>query len=223
VRPGGSQQIPRPPLWRPGGDPPWAHAVDAPEVPLPPLLDAVRGRGAGRPPVATFDDARYAAVLIALYEGERGAEVVLTRRARHMRNHSGEVSFPGGRLDPGETPVQAALREAEEEVCLDPASVEVVGELDHLSTIVSRSHIVPIVGRLAERPALRAGTSEVDRILYVPLAELIRQDTYREEHWGTAEVERSVYFFFLDDETVWGATGRMLVQLLAIATGALTP
>ncbi len=221
MRPGGDQQIPRPPLWRPGGDPAWAHALGTPTVPLDPLLDAVRARGAGLPPVARFDDARNSAVLVALYDGECGAEVVLTRRARHMRNHSGEVSFPGGRLDPGETPVEAALREAEEEVCLDPATVEVVGELDHLSTIVSRSHIVPIVGRLRERPELRAGTTEVDRILYVPLAELLRRDTFREEHWGTDEMARSVYFFFLDDETVWGATGRMLVQLLDIATSVL--
>lgn len=221
MRPGGSQQIPRPPLWRPGGGPAWEHALDVPAVPLEPLLDAVRARGAGRPPVAVFDDARNSAVLVALYEGERGAEVVLTRRARHMRNHSGEVSFPGGRLDPGETPVQAALREAHEEVCLEPAWVEVVGELDHLSTIVSRSHIVPVVGRLAARPELRAGTGEVDRILHVPLAELLRRDTFREERWGSDEAERSVYFFFLDDETVWGATGRMLVQLLDIAASVM--
>lgn len=218
MRPGGSQQIPRPPLWRPGGEPVWAHALDVPSVPLEPLVDAVRARGAGLPPIADFDDARNAAVLVALYDGPQGAEVVLTRRARHMRNHSGEVSFPGGRLDPGETPVQAALREADEEVCLAPGTVEVVGELDHLSTIVSRSHIVPIVGHLRQRPELRPGTTEVDRILHVPLAELLRRDTFREERWGTDELERPVYFFFLDDETVWGATGRMLVQLLEIAT-----
>lgn len=217
MRPGGAQQIPRPPLWRPGGEPAWAHALDVPTVPLGPLLDAVRSRGGGLPPIAEFEGARRSAVLVALYEGPQGAEVVLTRRARHMRNHSGEVSFPGGRLDPGETPVEAALREADEEVCLPPSSVELVGELDHLSTIVSRSHIVPVVGRLPARPELRAGTSEVDRILHVPLAELLRRDTFREERWGSGEAERPVYFFFLDDETVWGATGRMLVQLLTIA------
>ena len=76
-----------------------------------------------------------------------------------------------------------------------------------------------IVGLLPGRPELRAGTSEVDRILYVPLAELIRSDTYREERWGVGETARSIYFFELEDETVWGATGRMLVQLLCLATG----
>jgi len=144
--------------------------------------------------------------------------VLLTLRAARLSSHAGQVSFPGGRIEAGETPEQAALREAEEEVCLDPAAVEVVGELDHLATVVSRSHIVPIVGRLAARPELRAGTSEVDRILYVPLAELLRSDTYRQEQWGSGGVERPMHFFFLDDETVWGATGRVLVQLLSIAT-----
>ena len=134
-----------------------------------------------------------------------------------MRTHRGEVSFPGGRLDPGETPVEAALREAHEEVALDPSHVEVIGELDHLATMVSRSVIVPIVARLSGPPVVRAATSEVDRILTVPLAELTRADTYREEHWGAGEETRSLYFFELDDETVWGATGRMLRQLLDLA------
>lgn len=194
--------------------------VDSPAVPLDPLLDVVRGRGPGRAPVVQLEAPRNSAVLIALFDGPRGAEVVLTRRAQHMRNHKGEVSFPGGRMDPGETAVETALREANEEVLLDPSTVTIVGELDHLNTLVSSSQIVPVVGLLPGRPDLRAGTSEVDRILYVPLAELIRSDTYREERWGVGETARSIYFFELDDETVWGATGRMLVQLLCLATGA---
>lgn len=219
-RAGGSQQIPRPPVWSPGGPAPWAPATDAPEVPLDPLLEVILTRGPGRAPLVPLDAARNSAVLIALYDGPLGAEVVLTRRAQHMRNHRGEVSFPGGRMDPGETAVQTALREADEEVLLDPTSVTVVGELDHLNTLVSHSEIVPVVGLLPGRPALEPGTTEVDRILYVPLAELLRADTFREERWGVGEAARSVYFFELDDETVWGATGRMLVQLLCLATGA---
>jgi hypothetical protein len=66
---------------------------------------------------------------------------------------------------------------------------------------------------------LTAATSEVDRILTVPLAELLGDDTYREEQWGSDIGERTIHFFELDDETIWGATARMLVQLLSIATG----
>jgi 8-oxo-dGTP pyrophosphatase MutT (NUDIX family) len=160
-------------------------------------------------------------VLIALFEGgAAGAEVVLTRRSWQMRNHRGEVSFPGGRMEPGETPVEAALREAEEEVGLAPASVTVVGELDHLATVVSRSLIVPVVGTLPGRPRLRPASTEVERVLTVPLAELLRPDTYHEERWGTPPLDRPLHFFLLDDETVWGATGFMLHQLLLIATGS---
>jgi len=163
------------------------------------------------------------AVLIALAEGDEGPEVVLTRRSAHLRNHRGEISFPGGRVDPGESVVEAALREAQEEVRLDPSLVDVMGELDHLETMVSRSYIVPVVGRLDRRPILDPATEEVDRILFVPLAHLRRADTYREERWGAPPTDRPIHFFELDDETVWGATARMLVQLLAVVHGVEPP
>jgi len=213
--------IPRPEAWSAGGPPPWEGLDRA--LGLDVVVDAVRRQGAARPISPAFPDARLSAVLIALSPGEEGTEVLLTRRAAHLRNHKGEISFPGGRVDPGEAPPAAALREAHEEVLLDPSVVEIVGELDHLNTIVSRSYIVPIVARLAERPVLQPSSAEVDRILFVPLAELRRTDTYREELWGAAPTNRAIHFFELDDETVWGATGRMLVQLLSIAHGVQAP
>ena len=139
-----------------------------------------------------------------------------------LRNHKGEISFPGGRLDPGETSVEAALREAHEEVGLDPSLVEVVGELDHISTVVSKSFIVPIVARLDRRPDVAPMTGEVQRVLHVPLHELYRVDTYRQEIWWRPPVEWPIHFFELDDETIWGATGRMLVQLLSLTVGVDT-
>ncbi|MBK8335033.1 MAG: CoA pyrophosphatase [Acidimicrobiaceae bacterium] len=156
-----------------------------------------------------FADARPSAVLAVVADGPQGAEVLLTRRSMEMRSHRGEVSFPGGRLDPGESYVQAALREAHEEVGLHPDAVEVVGELHPLGTWVSRSWIVPIVARLAEPLPLAAPlhgrTSEVDRVLWVPLHDLTRPGTFHEEWWHTPIGERPIYFFELDDETVWGA------------------
>src|SRR6266508_54409 len=131
-----------------------------------------------------------------------------------MRNHSGEVSFPGGRLDPGETPTEGALREANEEVGLDPASVDVIGELDHVATVVSRSHVVPIVGRVEGQLPLAPASMEVVRVFWVPLADLVRTDTYRVERWHFPPTERLLYFFELDDETVWGLTAFILTDLL---------
>jgi len=169
--------------------------------------------------IEPFPDARQSAVLIALFDGSKGAEVVLTRRARHLTTHKGEVSFPGGRCDPDETPVATALREAHEEVALDPRQVTVVGQLDQLATVVSRSLITPVVGTLTARPQLRAATNEVDRIFTVPLVELLDPETFREERWGAPPLDRPVHFFEVEGDTVWGATGRMLHQLLTVATG----
>lgn len=166
-----------------------------------------------------FADARLSAVLVALADGPQGAEVLLTRRSMQLSNHRGEVSFPGGRLDPGESFVDAALREAYEEVGLPPASVEVVGQLHPMGTWVSRSWIVPVVARLAAPLALVGHEAEVDRVLWVPLHDLTRPGTFREEWWHTDLGERPIFFFELDDETVWGATARMLHQLLRVAHG----
>src|ERR1700722_14521672 len=94
------------------------------------------------------------AVLVALFEVDGETRVVLTRRAAHLRTHTGEVSFPGGRLDAGETPEAGALREAAEEVGLDIAAVEVVGRLTPLVTFSSTASITPVVGLLPGPPRL---------------------------------------------------------------------
>jgi mutator protein MutT len=222
-RAGGDQIIPRPSQWRVGEPGPWSTRAPSGQ-PMPPVLtedlvERVRARGRGVAVDPTDPDARHSAVLVALADGPQGAEVLLTKRSWELRNHRGEISFPGGRMEPGETPAEAAVREAHEEVALDPALVDVVGELDHISTFVSKSFIVPVVARLRQRPTLTPSNAEVARILFIPLAELYRPDTYRQEIWWRPPVKRPLHFFELDDETVWGATGRMLVQLLAIAAG----
>jgi hypothetical protein len=93
-----------------------------------------------------------------------------------------------------------------------------VGRLSTLATVVSLSHIVPVVGRLQGRPELRPAAAEVERILHVPLAE---PDVFREERWGDGPLERSIYFFELVDETIWGATARILVELLSVVLGVV--
>jgi 8-oxo-dGTP pyrophosphatase MutT (NUDIX family) len=215
-RAGGEQRIPRPAAWRievTG----WAERV----VPTAAEIAAAVAEAALHqlPMTPTFPDARPSAVLLALVDGPSGAEVLLTKRSKELRNHSGEISFPGGRIDADETPVEAALREAQEEVGLDPASVHVHGELSHLTTIVSRSYIVPVVGTLDERPQLTPHDREVARILWVPIADLVLPTTYREEWWGTPPLDRRMNFFELDDETIWGATAFILYELLGIVYG----
>ncbi|MCB1260762.1 MAG: CoA pyrophosphatase, partial [Acidimicrobiales bacterium] len=120
---------------------------------------------------------------------------------------------------PGESPVEGALREAFEEVALDPSSVEVIGELDHLQTFTSRSFIVPFVGLLPGRPTLVPSPDEVDAVLHVPVRELLLDEVFREERWGLEPLARPLWFFELVGDTVWGATAAMLRNLLALGTG----
>ena len=168
-------------------------------------------------------DSRPSAVLALLADGPEGVELLLTRRSMNLRNHGGEISFPGGRLDHGETYEQAALREAEEEVGLPHGEVELVGRLQPLVTKVSNSWIMPIVGRIESPRELHGHAAEVDRVLWVPLAEFTSPGTFSEEWWVTPYGEWTVFFFELADETVWGATARMVHQLLMVAHGIEGP
>ncbi len=208
-RAGGAQQIPRPAVWSSSDTPPWPHGATWTFADLVASVPT-----ASAPPLPAFPDARLSAVLIVLTDGPYGAEVLLTRRSMSLRNHRGEISFPGGRVDPGESNVEAALREAHEEVGLDPSVPKVVGELEHLNTIVSRSYIVPVVSIVDHRLELVPQTSEVDRVLWAPISDLTAPGTYRMERWGAPPTDRPLHFFDLDDETVWGATAHMLVDLL---------
>jgi len=212
--------IPRPALWTPGNPAPWAALDEVGGLLVPEhvrrvwppdrrgLASPVAERGAGA-----------AAVLVPIYPEGGDLHVVLTRRSRNLRTHRGEVSFPGGRADPGETHLQTAVREAHEEIALDPDMVEPLGELDHLTTITRRAYIAPVVGLLPERPGLEPNPDEVESVLHVPFRELMSPEVFREERWGEGESARPVYFFDLEGDTVWGATAALLRQLLARLTG----
>ena len=221
VRPrGGEQHIPRPAGARPGRRAPWADAGPR-SILVPDVVDAVVAKGPARGPEITVADARAAAVLVAVFPDpdDDAARVVLTRRSSTLRNHRGEVAFPGGRQDPGEELPHAALREAHEEIGLDPSAVDIVGELDHLTTVASRFVVAPFVGVLPGRPDYRPNHAEIDRAFDVRLAELLHPEVYREEVWEFAWGQRYVSFFLLEGETVWGATARILRQLLLLVTG----
>ena len=216
----GPQVIPRPANARQGDPAPWAGL---PAERRRPSLDDVR-RVLGRAPTPRRSalegtGTRPSAVLAPVYAEGDDVVVVMTRRAQHLRAHRGEVSFPGGARDPGDDDLRAtALREAYEEVRLDPAGVAIIGELDHLQTVTSQSYIVPFVGELAGRPALEASPTEVESILHVPLSELLADGVYHEERWGLSPLEHPVYFFELDGDVVWGATAAMLRNLLTWLT-----
>jgi 8-oxo-dGTP pyrophosphatase MutT (NUDIX family) len=239
------QVIPRPPTWQPGAPAPWADLpVEARTgIGLDRVLDALDAVGQSGPvpddigadgllgSAILVNEANApavlevgAAVLAALFEEEGEARLVLTRRSSGLRTHKGQVSFPGGRLDAGEGPAEAALREAHEEVGLDPARVTTVGWMHTVMTMVSASLIVPVVATLAERPHLVVSPVEVERVFDVALAELSDPGIFHEERWripgrtipGTDDDALAVRFFEVSGELIWGATARMLYELMSI-------
>jgi len=220
-RPGGTQRIPSPAARRSAGRAVWSTAtasLDLADV-LARVTDHQERLADDHTPRS---DERVSAVLVALTDGPHGAEVLLTRRSEKLSNHKGEISFPGGRVDPDEDVVSAARREAHEEVGLVVHSSAVHGRLSSLSTFVSKSYIVPVVATVDDKPALSLQDAEVDRAFWVPLRELAAPDVFEWEWWSfnqSSDVERPMYFFYLHDETVWGATARVLHELLCVAHG----
>lgn len=217
---GGSQQIPRPDNAKLGGPAPWETiAVDERRFDLDSVVANLKAEEPHRSLEQT-EGIRGAAVLVALFEEDGETHVVLTRRAQHLRAHRGEVCFPGGRRDGDEALVDTALREAHEEIGLDPTSVDIFREWHHHATITSKSFIAPFIGVLSGRPTgLKPNPSEVEHILYVPLRELALAEVYREELWSFGGSSRSLWFFDLVGDTVWGATGALLRQFIMVSLG----
>ena len=223
VERGGRQRIPRPPSARPGGPAPWhgtpaaARRFDLASVrAVVDAIDAPTTTVMENPAETLHPGARAAAVLLALFDRDGEAHVVLTKRPDTMPSHQGEIAFPGGKFDPevDTSLVATALREAHEEVALAPDAVEVVGVLTPLQTVASSFVITPVVGCLDRVPTLVAHEREVVSVFDVAIGELLDPATHRREVWPLTRGEITVDFYELPGETVWGATARMLTDLL---------
>src|SRR6266700_2155285 len=141
--------------------------------------------------------ARKAAVLLGLFDQEGEPTILFIRRSSTLRAHSGEIAFPGGGIDPTDSsPVMAALREAQEEIGLDPARVEVVGILPPIFTVVSNYLITPVVAFLPRGlGTLQLQASEVTEVILVPLQGLADPTIAHTEEWTRGGVTRTVYFY----------------------------
>jgi 8-oxo-dGTP pyrophosphatase MutT (NUDIX family) len=154
-----------------------------------------------------------AAVLIPIVGRVAGLQVVLTRRPDYLRRHAGQVAFPGGRIDPGdEGPVQAALREADEEIGLAPPLVDVRGALAPFATGTGFK-IFPIVGLVEARFSARINQSEVAEAFEVPFAFLMNPANHARKTGEFRGVSRSYYEMIYDGRRIWGATAHMIVKL----------
>jgi 8-oxo-dGTP pyrophosphatase MutT (NUDIX family) len=165
-----------------------------------------------RPEPAPGD--RLAAVLAVLVE-EPKPELVFVERSAHASRHPGEIAFPGGLRDPGEALVETALREASEETGLDPGSTEVLGALAPVHTSVSGILVTPFVGVVPALPDLKPHEAEIARVFTAGIARLAESESQVEFDDGGGESWRG-WVYELDGTIVWGATGRMVHELLTI-------
>jgi 8-oxo-dGTP pyrophosphatase MutT (NUDIX family) len=165
---------------------------------------------------------RDAAALILLYPRAGTWWLPLTVRASTLPHHTGQVSLPGGRVDPDETLEQAALREAFEEVGVLPADVNVLGRLTPLPVPISHHLLHPVVGIAARQPEFRIHSGEVERLIETSFAHLRQADTLRVRQvprYRGADGTMDVPYFEVDGAEVWGATAMVLSELLAVIDG----
>ena len=175
-----------------------------------------------RPLLVDLDDAAAmtasggvdAAVLVPIYDWPVDPGLIFTERRHNLRRHAGEISFPGGRRDDGETYVEAALREAEEEIGLHRDHVRVAGALPPIGTFVTNYKVHPIVGVVPHpgRVALTPNPDEVETVLAFELGRL--RDAFAMRRLVRRGIPIRTPTYLVDDHLIWGATARILGQLL---------
>jgi 8-oxo-dGTP pyrophosphatase MutT (NUDIX family) len=153
------------------------------------------------------------AVLLPFYEIEGRLHVMFTRRTDRVAHHKGQISFPGGARDPGDsTLLQTALRESSEEVGIDPGALEVLGALDDVLTTSSRYVVTPFVAALERRPVLKVNPEEVEQVIEMPFQVLLEGLGCREECLLVDGVPRWTTACHFNGNVIWGATAKMLRQ-----------
>lgn len=165
-------------------------------------------------PMTPDNEASPSSVLLLLFPNEDGEwELVLTLRSDDI-DHGGQISFPGGRAEADETTTETALREAREEIGIDPVTVTIIGELSELFVSHSLTRVTPVVGYLEERPSFTANPDEVEEIFAIELDSLLAKNNLIEENWDLREYTYRVPYWDVHRVPLWGATAMMLSEFL---------
>jgi 8-oxo-dGTP pyrophosphatase MutT (NUDIX family) len=176
----------------------------------------------GWDPLTFPEGAKNGAALLLVYPHDDTLHVTLTVRGSGLRNHTGQVSLPGGRVEDGETFEAAALREASEEIGVEPSMVEILGALTPLHIPASGYLLHPVVGYTSMRPAFQRAEWEVARIIEAPVNLLFDRAVVKREIRTRVvkgqSIDVDVPYFDIDGEKVWGATAMVLAEFCAILT-----
>ena len=162
------------------------------------------------------DTARRAAALILLYQGSDGPALPLTERRRDLPHHPGQISLPSGAIDPGESAEAAALREAEEEIGVDPAHVRVIGPLSSLWVVVSNFVVEPFVAVLDGPPEFRPEPREVETVIEAPVRTVLDPAALQWSRQSRLGIVVDYPHFDIGGHLVWGATAMMLGEFAAL-------
>lgn len=160
-----------------------------------------------------YENARHAAVLILLFPEELSIKTVLIQRPKYDGVHSGQIAFPGGKQDAGETIEQTVLREVEEEIGINPNSIEILGRLTELYIPPSNSLVFPFIGMLNHRPEVFAQSAEVDEVIEVDIEKLSDKSliSYRQ-----VELRNGIVIdtpcLLLNEKVIWGATAMIISE-----------
>ena len=181
------------------------------------LRMAPQGRQ-GTPDFTIKPDVKKGSVLLALYADGEELQIVFTLRGKHLSNHGGQISFPGGRMEPNETVQQAALREAQEETGITPDQVTLLGSLTELYIPPSNSLVYPQVGYLNRAPTFIAQASEVDDIFMVPLKRFVQPEA--RGSWERILHDGKTYtlpvWHIHSSTPLWGATAMIMSEFVGL-------
>lgn len=161
-----------------------------------------------------IDMVRYSSILLLLFPSGGQIFTCLTKRNARMRNHPGQISFPGGRIEKGESPEITALREAEEEIGISPLDVQILGRLSELYVSVSRYTVFPYVGWINYQPEFRLNEEEAEKILLLPVQKFQKELEVKHTVMKTSIGMIEVPYYSFEHETIWGATAMILTEFL---------
>lgn len=167
---------------------------------------------------------KYSSILLLLFPDEGKLYTCLTRRNSNMKNHAGQVSFPGGKIDEGENPEYTAMRETQEEVGVSPADIRVLGRLSELYIPISGYSISPYVAWIDYKPKFVLNPDEADKLILFPIQDFIQKEKIKYTRVNTVTGVLEVPYYPFEDEIVWGATAMILSEFFELMkTESLTP